>query len=328
MREKAALTNKKQTSMLPDYNSPSQLKELLGTLGFSMQKKFGQNFLINGQIRSQLISMLNLEAEKNDGKGDFPAKTPAGEPRSGQTVKPCTVWEIGAGLGAMTQMLLNSGVFLTAFEIDKGFASLLESFFGARRNFKLIQGDVQKTWRKEITESGMPDIIFGNIPYNISLEFIAAIVESPFVFKTMLFTVQKEAALRVTAERGNKNYTALSVLCARAYGCKIVKIIPPSAFWPRPHVESAALLFTPKNDLTEYKSSAIFTKLVKALFSSRRKTIKNNLNEWLKTRGLGRCTETVLQEAKLDGNLRAETLSLYDFLLLSDIVSDVIGNAL
>ena len=285
--------------MLPDYNSPSQLKELLGTLGFSMQKKFGQNFLINGQIRSQLISMLNLEAEKNGGKGDFPAKTPAGEPRSAQTVKPCTVWEIGAGLGAMTQMLLNSCVFLTAFEIDKGFASLLESFFGARRNFKLIQGDVQKTWRKET-----------------------------FVFKTMLFTVQKEAALRVTAERGNKNYTALSVLCARTYGCKIVKIIPPSAFWPRPHVESAALLFTPKNDLTEYKSPAIFTKLVKALFSSRRKTIKNNLNEWLKTKGLGRCTETVLQEAKLDGNLRAETLSLYDFLLLSDIVSDVIGNAL
>ena len=89
---------------LPNYDSPAELKSLLETLGFAMQKKFGQNFLVDKKTRENLISFLNLDNGTR-------------------------VWEVGPGLGAMTYLLLEKGVNLTAFEIDKGFISLLKKFF-------------------------------------------------------------------------------------------------------------------------------------------------------------------------------------------------------
>lgn len=288
---------------LPDYNSPDNLKEILESFGFSMQKKFGQNFLINEKIRAEIISFLDFNAESK-------------------------LWEVGPGLGAMTSMLMEKGAALTVFEIDKGFSALLNGFFGGNKNFKLVLGDVRKTWREE-AEIGKPDIFFGNLPYNISLEFISSVIEADYGIKTMLFTVQKEAAQRIIATKGSKNYTALSVLCKRIYNCRIVKIIPADAFWPQPHVDSAALLFDLKEqsspDFIDCKNSYLFTSLVKALFASRRKTVKNNLGAWLKQKGFLNLTETILKKANLKENIRAESLSVYDFLVLSDIVSETIG---
>ena len=208
---------------LPNYDSPAELKALLETLGFAMQKKFGQNFLIDKKARENLISFLNLD-------------------------RGTKVWEVGPGLGAMTYLLLEKGVKLTAFEIDKGFISLLKKFFleNSKQSFTLVEGDVQKNWLPYLNEHGKPDVFFGNLPYNIASELIASTVEAGIVFDTMLFTVQKEAAERITARPNNKNYTAFSVLCSLFYECKIVKTIPASAFWPQPNVESAAVLFKAK----------------------------------------------------------------------------------
>ncbi|MGI5083557.1 16S rRNA (adenine(1518)-N(6)/adenine(1519)-N(6))-dimethyltransferase RsmA [Treponema putidum] len=282
---------------LPNYDSPAELKALLETLGFSMQKKFGQNFLVDKKTRESLISLLELKEETR-------------------------IWEVGPGLGAMTCLLLEKGVNLTAFEIDKGFISLLKKFFLDKgQNFTLVEGDVQKNWLPYLKEHGKPDIFFGNLPYNIASELIASTIEAGAVFDTMLFTVQKEAAERITARPDNKNYTAFSVLCSLFYECKIVKTIPASAFWPQPNVESAAVLFKAKKEFAEYKNFKLFIKIVKALFSSRRKNIKNNLSSWLKSNGYDCNADFVLQKAGLNGNLRAESLALYDFLLLSDIIS-------
>ena len=136
----------------PDYNSPAELKAILDTNGFSMQKKFGQNFLINQQAREKLIEA--LEIEKNT-----------------------TVWEVGPGLGAMTSIILEKGANLTVFEIDRGFASLVKSFFHdeeEKSQFKLVEGDVIKTWYNQ-TENGtvIPQRFFGNLPYNIAATIIA-----------------------------------------------------------------------------------------------------------------------------------------------------------
>ncbi|UTY30563.1 16S rRNA (adenine(1518)-N(6)/adenine(1519)-N(6))-dimethyltransferase RsmA [Treponema putidum] len=282
---------------LPNYDSPAELKALLETLGFSMQKKFGQNFLVDKKTRESLISLLELKEETR-------------------------IWEVGPGLGAMTCLLLEKGVNLTAFEIDKGFISLLKKFFLDKgQNFTLVEGDVQKNWLPYLKEHGKPDIFFGNLPYNIASELIASTIEAGAVFDTMLFTVQKEAAERITARPDNKNYTAFSVLCSLFYECKIVKTIPASAFWPQPNVESAAVLFKAKKEFAEYKNFKLFIKIVKALFSSRRKNIKNNLGSWMKSNGYDCNADFVLQKAGLSGNLRAESLALYDFLLLSDIIS-------
>ena len=89
---------------IPDYNSPAALKALLDANGFSMQKKFGQNFLVNAQARERIVSALEIE-------------------------RGMCVWEIGPGLGSMTKLLLDAGARVTAFEIDKGFIKLLSDFF-------------------------------------------------------------------------------------------------------------------------------------------------------------------------------------------------------
>ena len=88
----------------PDYNSPAELKQVLDANGFSMQKKFGQNFLINEDARRRLVDSLEL-------------------------TEGMKVWEVGPGLGAMTNTILERGADLTVFEIDRGFASLICGFF-------------------------------------------------------------------------------------------------------------------------------------------------------------------------------------------------------
>lgn len=285
---------------LPNYDSPSELKRLLDSCGFGMKKRFGQNFLVDGKVRSELLSFLQIR-------------------------KGTKIWEIGPGLGAMTAMILEKGGELTAFEIDKGFSKLLTVFFSHKKNFKLVEGDVQKTWKNEIKEFGKPEIFFGNLPYNISLEVISAMIEQAPSFDEVLITVQKEAAERITAKPNNKNYTALSVLCSALYECKIMKIIPASAFWPKPAVESAVVLFIPKKNIFTGKDFFLFAKLVKTLFSSRRKTIKNNLNIWLHSNCREYSAEEILYKAGLHKNLRAENLFLCDFLLLYEKINSIGG---
>ncbi len=296
------------SARLLDYDSPLELKEFLDAFGFGMQKKFGQNFLIDRKCRTDLVSMLNLEECHNK------------------------VWEVGPGLGAMTSLLLEQNVELIAFEIDRGFIAILKQFFGSKENFKLIEGDVLKNWKTELKNNGKPNIFFGNLPYNIATELILDTIENLIIFDKMLITVQKEVAQKITAKPNDKNYGVLSVLCNWLYDCKIVKKIPRSAFWPQPHIDSATVLFTPKNSETpqngsdnfstklDEEKSKLFIKVVKALFSSRRKTIKNNLSAFLKQNSYGDISSEVLQKASLKENIRAENLSLYDFLALSDII--------
>ncbi len=281
---------------LPNYDSPTDLKEFLDFFGFGMQKKFGQNFLVDRNIRIKLINSLNLK------KGD-------------------KIWEVGPGLGAMSAMLLEAGVDLTAFEIDNGFIGILKNLF---KDFNLIEGDVLKTWQKELKLTGKPDIFFGNLPYNIATELILDTIKNLVVFNKVLITVQKEVAQKITAQANTKNYCTLSVLCNWLYDCKIVELIPSSSFWPQPHIESAAVLFVPKqyNNNFGCKNPQLFIKTVKALFSSRRKTIKNNLQAWLRQAGYGNIVDDILKKADLAENLRAENLSLFDFLKLSDIIVD------
>ncbi len=286
-----------QLSILPDYDSPNSLKEFLDAFGFGMQKKFGQNFLLDRKVRNELVSLLDLS-------------------------KDSTIWEVGPGLGAMTSLILEKDCKFKVFEIDRGFIAILKQFFGDKENFQIIEGDVLKNWKKELEESGKPNVFFGNLPYNIATELILDTIESFVVFDKVLITVQKEVAQKITAKPNNKNYGVLSVLSNWLYDCKIVKKIPSSAFWPQPHVESATVLFTPKLSENEIdmKKARLFVKLVKALFSSRRKTIKNNLNAFLKLNGYADISSEILAKANLKESSRAENLSLYEFLSLSDII--------
>jgi len=259
-----------------------------------MQKKFGQNFLINPNVRKSLVEALDAK------EGD-------------------EVWEIGPGLGAMTALLLENKMKVKAFEIDLGFIRILKNIFSQDKNFSLIEGDVMKTWQREPPAP----FLLGNLPYNIAAALLADLIEKKRVFSRMVVTVQKEVALRMTASAGSKDYSSFSVLCSSAYKLKPLMLIRRDSFFPQPNVDSMGVLLE-KKETCGYPD--IFYPLVRALFSSRRKTIKNNLTGFISSCFGNKLTAgfsaqdicaRVFEETGLNGAERAETLDINVFTSLA-----------
>lgn len=282
----------------PDYNSPAELKQILDLNGFSMQKKFGQNFLINEDARKRLIDALDINENS-------------------------TVWEVGPGLGAMTSEILERGADLSVFEIDRGFASLISQFFkeyADKDHFHLIEGDVLKNWKKhlnDVNKGNLPDRFFGNLPYNIAATLIADTIENNVRFEKCVFTVQKEVAIRISAKPGSEDYSSFSVLCQWAYDVKPLMDLGGGNFWPRPNVDSRAVLMTKKEDFPRCKNPQLFVKVQRALFSSRRKNVRNNLSNYLKNND--KALE-YLNTANIDFTKRAEVLSIEELIRLADVM--------
>lgn len=282
----------------PDYNSPSALKEFLDQNGLAMQKKFGQNFLVNEQARRSIVDGLDVH-------------------------EGTTVWEVGPGLGAMTDELLRRGVKLTAFEIDHGFARLISQFFEdytEKGNFRLVEGDVLKNWQK-VAEENVPDRFFGNLPYNIAATIIGDTINAGIRFEKCVFTIQKEVGQRMVAKAGSDDYSSFSVLCQWAYDVKTVLDLAGGNFWPKPNVVSRAVLMTKKTDFPRCKNPQAFMKLIRALFASRRKTVRNNLLPFVQS---GEQADAALEMAGIAATERAENLSVERLLALSDAVESVI----
>lgn len=284
-----------------EYNSPAALKAFLEMNGLGMQKKFGQNFLINEGARKKIVAALGME-------------------------KGARAWEVGPGLGCMTRELLESGANVTAFEIDRGFISALKNFFSEEiesGNFNLLEGDVLKNWRSEY-EKCAPQFLFGNLPYNIAAAFIAQTIERGARFERCAFTVQKEVAQRMSAKPSEKDYSSFSVLCQWAYDVKTICDLGRANFWPRPNVDSRSVLFIKKVEFPRCENPDFFVKMQRALFSSRRKTVKNNLQAFLRFCNFTGDVEEILRGAKIKESARAEELCVEELLHLSDFANDAI----
>lgn len=282
----------------PDYNSPIALKNFMDENNMAMQKKFGQNFLVNADARKKLIDVLD--------------------------VKPgMKVWEVGPGLGSMTSGLLERGVNLTVFEIDHGFARLLTQFFeeyANSGNFSLVEGDVLKTWPKFAKENDIPERFFGNLPYNVAATIIADTITKGLRFDKAVFTIQKEVGQRMNAKPGTEDYSSFSVLCQWAYDVKPVMDLAGGNFWPVPNVASRAVLMTKKEDFPKCENPELFRKMVRQIFALRRKTLRNNLSRFVKAE----ICDEALKIAGIEPSIRAENLSVEDLLKLSDALNSVI----
>jgi 16S rRNA (adenine1518-N6/adenine1519-N6)-dimethyltransferase len=287
-----------------NYNSQAELEAFLKKEGLGMRKKYGQNFLINAGIRSRLAEALEAEAGT-------------------------ALWEIGPGLGAMTRLLLDKGLAVRAFEIDAGFSGILRRLFEGE-DFILVEGDVMKTW------PGQPaaPLLLGNLPYNIAAVLIGEMTEKGRLFRRMVVTVQREVALRMAAGPGSRDYSSFSALCASVYTVKKLMPIKGSSFYPRPNVDSQGLRLDLRPDYQGYP--AVFYPMIRRLFSSRRKMIKNNLSDFLASR-LGKASSPeafprksadaiaseVLAKSGLTGSERAETLDIECFSRLAKVIEDM-----
>ena len=280
----------------PDYNSPIALKAFLDANGMAMQKKFGQNFLVNASARRVLADALGVSAG-------------------------VSVWEVGPGLGAMTAELLSRGASVTAFEIDYGFSRLLRSFFGDTERFTLVEGDFLRTWRGVLADGALPGRFIGNLPYNAAAVMLADLIAGGARFDRAVVTVQKEVGQRICARPATVGYSSLSVLCQWAYDVRTLIDLAGGSFWPRPNVESRALVLERRADFPRCKNPTLFMRLSRALFASRRKTVRNNLLPLL-PRGVS--AEAVLSDCGVAPTERAEHLDIPALLALSDSLDSAI----
>ncbi|MDR0784983.1 MAG: 16S rRNA (adenine(1518)-N(6)/adenine(1519)-N(6))-dimethyltransferase RsmA [Treponema sp.] len=276
---------------MTDYNSPQNLKMFLDAHGLGMRKKFGQNFLVNPQARASLVDALELP-------------------------KNAEVWEVGPGIGAMTALLLQKGATVHAFEIDPGFSAVLrQEIFKDNPRFDLIEGDVLKAWKR----NPPGHYFFGNLPYTIAAKLVGDIIEKRRLFKRMVFVVQKEAAERAAAKPGSKNYSSFSVLCASAYIVTPLQILKGASFYPSPHVDSQGVRLDMRPNVDDYPE--LFYPLVRGLFSSRRKIVKNNLSAFLSSRNIPACANDVLHACRIPEKARAETLTIAEFVEMARSLS-------
>lgn len=219
------------------------------------------------------------------------------------------VWEIGPGLGAMSTDMLKAGAYLTVFEIDPAYCLWLkESLDSPKMN--LVEGDVIKTWRKE-WEILKPDRVLGNLPYNAASVIIAAFIESERLADICVFTVQDEMGKRMTAKPGTKDYSSFSVLCQTGAGIKDGGRLSPGSFYPAPRVNSRIVVLHPAEEFGTINNPPLFRLIVRSMFSSRRKTLSNNIisasrnNEFPEQ---GRLKEAFSAEG-IELSRRAETVS-------------------
>lgn len=282
--------------MIIPYDAPTGIKAFLDAEGLAMSKRLGQNFLIDRNARERLYASLDT---RGGGR----------------------VWEIGPGIGAMTALLLEKGQKVTAFEIDYGFARILRRLFGENPAFSLVEGDFLKTWKSCASNGAVggasaggggqapakPDRIFGNLPYSAALAIIADLLENDFVPERMVFTVQKEAAQRIAARPGSKDYSAFSVLCSSVCSVKVLYDIGASSFWPQPRVTSSVVALSPLTTPIAGGDRPGFSRFVRSSFSSRRKTLKNNILVW--DQALAGSLDGILESLGLPLDVRAEALS-------------------
>lgn len=287
-----------------NYDSPTEIKALLELMGLGPRKKWSQNFLINRSARERLVESLEMDEDNR-------------------------IWEIGPGLGAITKHLLDKKVDLTVFEIDPGYIEYLTMAFRDYDNFRIIRGDVIKTWQNIYEEQGCPYGVIGNLPYNSASAIIASFIENNRFPGQMAAIVQSEMADRITAKPRSKNYSSFSILCQ--YACKVKDVggIGSGSFYPKPKVSSRIIKMVPHEQAAELLNPDLFFVLVRDCFSSRRKTLQNNLKN-AAARRLQKYGQDLLFQAFLEEGValsaRAETVEVEQYISISNRISRLSGD--
>ena len=270
--------------------TPSYTKEILEKYGLFAKKNYGQNFL----IESGVVEKIARAAVNKDQ----------------------TVIEIGPGIGALTQMLAIHAKEVKAFEIDDRLIPVLADTLSEYDNVEVINQDFLMTDLETFTKEFDDVVIAANLPYYITTPILFKIFESKSKISAITVMMQKEVADRFSAKVNTKDYNALSVVTQ--YRCNIdyVMKVPKNVFNPKPNVDSAVLKFTFKNE-HPVDDEPYFFELIKGCFKQRRKTILNNLGDFLNDKD---SAKQVLDQAGIKENIRAEALDLNSFIKLYEAI--------
>ena len=260
---------------------------LLKKYGLRPSKGLGQNFLVDENALRKIVNAADIR------ESDI-------------------ILEIGPGLGSLTRHLAAVARQVVAVELDDRLLPALHETLAPFDNVKIIVGDILNLDMAHLMGNGaemrsQPYKVVANIPYYITSALIRRLLEVEIQLKSIVFTMQKEMAMRIAARPPNMSLLALSV---QVYGePKIAAKIPAGAFYPPPKVDSAVLRVDLRpTPLISAPLLPTFFRLAKAGFSQKRKTLRNAIAagmHWEKSQA-----EAVLSAAKIDPQRRAQTLSI------------------
>ena len=272
-------------------------QEIIKKHNFSIQKKYGQNFLIDEHVLNKIIAAAELTED------DY-------------------VIEIGPGIGTMTERMAPECRHVTAIEIDKELIPILSETLSGFDNVDIINEDVLKVdLNKLIAErnDNKPVKVVANLPYYITTPIIMSLLENKIPIDTITVMVQKEVADRMMVGPGTKDYGALSLAVQYYAKPYIVANVPMNCFIPRPNVASDVIrLICNKEPPVTVKDEKLMFNLIRASFNQRRKTLINGISNFS---GLSFTKEQVamaLNSIGLSENIRGEALDLEKFAKLSD----------
>ena len=222
------------------------------------RKRFGQHFLVDEALISAIVREI--------------------APRPGEPLV-----EIGPGLGALTQPLLERCGALTVIELDRDLAARWRQ----RQGVTVVESDVLKVDIGALADAaGQPLRLVGNLPYNISTPILFHLLPVAGRVRDQHFMLQKEVVDRMAAGPGGKDYGRLSVMLQWRYRIESVLDVPPEAFDPPPRVDSAVVRMLPLAQPPAVDEE-LLSALVTVAFSQRRKLLRHSLGRWLEQRGFG-----------------------------------------
>ena len=275
------------------------LKDTLRKHNFKFKKQFGQNFITDGNLLQKIVD-------------------------AGEVGPDDVVIEVGPGAATLTKALAQRAKAVIAIEIDTDLVPVIEETMAEFDNFYLVQGDalqmnLDDVIREKLGEPHRCKVV-ANLPYYITTPLVMYFLEQGFSIDRIVIMVQKEVAERFAAQPGKKEYGAITVSLNYYGNVRNAFIVPRHMFIPQPDVDSAVVDIQPwAQKPLQADNEELFHRLVKAAFGQRRKT----LNNALKTLNMDAALlQEALAQVNIDGTRRGETLSVAEFVALSNAIGE------
>jgi 16S rRNA (adenine1518-N6/adenine1519-N6)-dimethyltransferase len=272
--------------------SPADVRALLARHDIRPSRALGQNFLVDPNTARRIVRLAGVEP------GD-------------------RVLEIGPGIGSLTVELARQGAHVVALELDRHLLPVLDEVLHDVDDVHVVSGNAMTADFGVLLDGGGWRAV-SNLPYNIATPLVMRILSDAPMIETMLVMVQREVGERLAAGVGDDAYGAVSVKVAYYASARVVGVVPPTVFAPRPNVESALVRIVrhPEPPVSVPSVPALFS-LVQSGFAQRRKMLRGAMRTTL-----GGDASEVLRAAGVDPRARAESLDLEDWARLARTVQD------
>lgn len=281
-----------------DISDAARARVYLSEAEFHFSRALGQNFLLDDGWNSHIAQV--------SGAGEG-----------------VNVLEIGPGAGTLTSALARRGAKVVAVEIDRALEGILAKMLAPFENAKVIYNDICKTDIRALVDKQFGEnasyLLVSNLPYAIAAELLPRLVSGERPPEGITAMVQKEAAERMCARPGEKNWCALAARMQYYCEMRVIDVLPPHAFTPNAHVDSALIgcrRYAKEERPAQMRDEKVFLQCLDAAFAMRRKTYANNLSAAFSMPR--EAAAAAIARAGLKDGVRGETLTLAQIAAVAD----------